>query len=303
MDCFGRQKPCTIPKTFEFMPMCVVDMKNRNICERNKAFDRCVNKTFDLIVGDRIGKYLRIQDKSYDVYTYNIHDTKLLLVFHEVTEYVDTMEQINTLINALLPVHIIDALRTNNLQNISRDHKGATVCFIDIKGFTPMCKRAPPDAVMHYLNGLFGEFNKLAKTHGVVKYEIIGDCYVAVAGVLTYQDDGTSTLAETNDEVNHADNMIRFASDVIVTANRYAMPYSNGANTQVRVGVHTGNVVSGVIGTIRPQFHLFGDTMNIASRMEATATPMCLHISTQSTRLYHLACAKALKVALQTSKA
>ena len=102
--------------------------------------------------------------------------------------------------------------------------------------------------------------------------ETAGDCYI-VAGSLMRQDkDGFLVLNQEGDAASGAENVMRFAKAMLRCARMVMMPH-NGQPTIVRVGLHTGPVVSGLIGTKLPKFSIFGDTMNTASRMESTSKP------------------------------
>jgi len=284
--CFCRKKRHKIPCHLQssFIPVCLLD-QSLQIIDSNVAFEQhgmhqdLVNHwEFVKSTRNNIKRNYLINHRLYDIcINYYAQTDIYLLVFHDISFYIDRVEQVSTILNSMLPAHIIDAVSSNNLQDICKHHENITVCFIDIKGFTSLCKKNPPEVIMHYLNGLYTEYDKIAEKYNVTKHEIIGDCYVAVSGVLQNKD-GIKSLVYDHVETNFADNMILFASEVIPIVNKYYMPGSD-ETTNIRVGIHTGNVVSGIIDNKVPRFALFGDTMNIASRMETTAKPMTIHIS------------------------
>lgn len=119
--------------------------------------------------------------------------------------------------------------------------------------------------VMDMLNHLFSLFDKLCEKHGVFKLETIGDAYVVVSG-----------LPER--EPGHADKLASFALDMIETACTVAAP-QDGTPLRLSVGVHSGPVVAGLVGTTGARYCLFGDSMNTASRMESTSVPGAIQMS------------------------
>jgi class 3 adenylate cyclase len=135
-------------------------------------------------------------------------------------------------------------------------------------GFTPWSRRTTPDDVVATLDALFTRFDDLAAKHGLEKIKTIGDAYMAVAGAPEPRPD-------------HATAALAFARDLLaaVADTRAA----RGIDLQVRVGVATGPVIGGVIGTRRLLFDLWGDTVNLASRMESSGVAGRIQLA-ESTR-------------------
>ncbi|KXZ53574.1 hypothetical protein GPECTOR_6g491 [Gonium pectorale] len=170
------------------------------------------------------------------------------------------------------PLAASDACRA-----LARSHPQVTLLFADIKGFTPMCGVLEPHAVMAMLNELFSRFDELLDQHGVFKVETIGDCYFVAGGLIAEDDDGMAVVREERDPL-HAHKVFTFAKAMLAAAREVRVPTS-GEPVSIRIGMHTGPVVSGVVGTRMPRFCLFGDTVNTASRMESTGTPGAIHAS------------------------
>jgi len=124
--------------------------------------------------------------------------------------------------------------------------------------------------IFELLGQLFTRFDELIERHPVYKVETVGDCYMVAAGV-----------PEANPR--HADAVVATALDMLDAVKGIIVP--NGGSLELRIGVNSGPVVAGVVGTKMPRFCLFGDTVNIASRMETTSTPMCVQISETTRQL------------------
>src|SRR6266446_5428592 len=149
-------------------------------------------------------------------------------------------------------------LLRNRENNIADYFDDATVIFADIVGFGKITARMKAYEIVACLNQLFSEFDKLAEDVGVEKIKTIGDNYMAVAGVPTPRP-------------NHARMAAKFALDTIAATgrlrSRLPVPFA------IRVGLHCGPVMAGVIGTRRFAYDLWGDTVNIAARMQAASQP------------------------------
>lgn len=126
-----------------------------------------------------------------------------------------------------------------------------TVLFADLVGFTPLSARMDPEKLVELLNEVFSLFDELAEKHGLEKIKTIGDSYMAVGGLPVPRTDHAETVAE-------------MALDI-----QQRLAELAGGGLQVRVGIHSGPVVAGVIGRRKFSYDLWGDTVNIASRMEA----------------------------------
>jgi class 3 adenylate cyclase len=139
-----------------------------------------------------------------------------------------------------------------------------TVLFADLVGFTPLAARLSAAEVVRHLNEIFLRFDALAERHGIEKVKTIGDAYMAVGGVPVPQDD-------------HAARSVRLGLDMIAATREYAA--QSGLPLALRVGIHSGPVVAGVIGRTRLSYDLWGDTVNVASRMEQHGLPDAVQVS------------------------
>jgi adenylate cyclase len=176
-------------------------------------------------------------------------------------EYVGKIENekrnSENLLRNILPAEIATRLR-NGESNIADHFDDATVIFADIVGFGKITARMKAYEIVACLNQLFSEFDKLAEDVGVEKIKTIGDNYMAVSGVPTPRS-------------NHARMAAKFALDTIAATgrlrSRLPVPFT------IRVGLHSGPVMAGVIGTRKFAYDVWGDTVNIAARMEAASQP------------------------------
>jgi class 3 adenylate cyclase len=152
-----------------------------------------------------------------------------------------------------------------------------TVIFADIAGFTAWSSERDPTQVFQLLEALYGMFDALADKHGVFKIETIGDCYVAVTGLHEPQAD-------------HAARMARFGHDIMIHMHELVASLESrlGPGTSslsIRVGLHSGSVTGGVLRGDRARFQLFGDTMNMASRMQSTGEVDKIQVSESTANL------------------
>jgi class 3 adenylate cyclase len=129
-----------------------------------------------------------------------------------------------------------------------------SVLFADLVGFTTLASAMPAAELVRLLDALFSRFDELAARHGVEKVKTIGDAYMVVGGCPGRCPD-------------HVDRTARMGLAMVAELRRFAT--ERGLPLALRAGIHTGPVVAGVIGTRRFSFDLWGDTVNIASRMES----------------------------------
>jgi len=157
------------------------------------------------------------------------------------------------LLSNVIPHSIAERLRAE-WAVIADSHDSVTVLFADVVEFTPLMAAGPPDAVVRYLNQLFSEFDELLKKYGLEKIKTVGDAYMAAGGLPDPLPDHLAKMADFALEIQ--DLMAR-------------TPSPSGKPMQLRIGIHTGPLVAGVIGNTKLMYDLWGDTVNTASRMES----------------------------------
>jgi len=163
----------------------------------------------------------------------------------------------------ILPGPIADRLRGGE-QGIADQFAEVSVLFADIVGFTTLAGTIPAGEVVDFLNGLFTKFDAAAQHLGIEKIKTIGDAYMAVCG-----------LPAANK--NHAQRMVQMAVSMIHIAREYGK--DRGIKLQLRIGVNSGPVVAGVIGQNKFIYDLWGDTVNLASRMESLGAPDAVQVT------------------------
>ena len=156
----------------------------------------------------------------------------------------------------ILPQVVVDQLKVTSGRRIAQAFERVTVIFIDAVGSTHQAARSSPDAFAEALDELFGRFDEISDRHGLEKVKTIGDAYMAVAG---------APIAMTD----HAGAAVAMAVDIIREAD--AIRWPSGDPIVVRGGVATGPAVAGVIGRRKFAYDLWGDTVNVASRLEEQA--------------------------------
>jgi class 3 adenylate cyclase len=157
----------------------------------------------------------------------------------------------------ILPESIVERLKRDQ-SAIADGFRDATVLFLDIVGFTPLSAKMAPGRLVEMLNEIFSRFDALTDKYGLEKIKTIGDAYMVVGGVPTPRKD-------------HLEAVANLALEMRDTAASFQTP--TGDPIQIRIGVNSGPVVAGVIGTKRFSYDLWGDTVNTAARMESLAEP------------------------------
>lgn len=172
-------------------------------------------------------------------------------------------EKSERLLLNILPRPIADRLKRGE-STIAENFPDVTVLFGDICGFTELSARRSPKDLVEMLNGVFTVFDSLTERREVEKIKTIGDAYLAVAGLPTPRADHASAIAELAMEM-------LAAIDDINSKMRLDL--------RMRIGIHSGPVVAGVIGKNKFIYDLWGDTVNTASRMESHGIPGRVHVS------------------------
>jgi PAS domain S-box-containing protein len=181
------------------------------------------------------------------------------------TEQALRLEQQNSekLLLNILPEAIANQLKQNP-GVIAEQFNEVTIMFADIVGFTPLSARLTPIELVNLLNEIFTSFDQLAQDLGLEKIKTIGDAYMVAAGLPIPRRDHAEAIADMALAMQSA--VERFQSE-------------QGESIQIRIGINTGIVVAGVIGTNKFIYDLWGDAVNIASRMESSGQPGSIQVT------------------------
>jgi adenylate cyclase len=164
----------------------------------------------------------------------------------------------------ILPAPILKQLKRRQVP-IADYFQEVTVLFADIVGFTEFCNRKTPEQLVSVLNIVFSQFDQLAQQYGLEKIKTIGDAYMVVGGLPIPR-------------LDHAQAVAQMA--LAIQAEMININAQIGEEFKLRIGINTGPVVAGVIGLSKFIYDLWGDTVNIASRMETTGIPGKIQVTT-----------------------
>jgi class 3 adenylate cyclase len=238
----------------------------RSIVALSETVEKFAHKDFGartrVATKDEIGQL----GKSFNVMaeTIQAHSENLESLVAERTHELETEKQTSErLLLNVLPSPIADRLKQGEGVIVDRFDQ-VTVLFADIVGFTALSSRTSPEALVSMLNELFSAFDRLAEVHGLEKIKTIGDAYMVVSGI-------------PQPRTDHAQAMARMALDMLTAIADYDKKV--GGELTIRVGLHSGSVVAGVIGTKKFIYDLWGDTVNTASRMESSGVPGRVHVT------------------------
>ncbi|NEO55689.1 MAG: ammonium transporter [Okeania sp. SIO3B5] len=175
-------------------------------------------------------------------------------------------EKSEKLLLNILPKPIADRLKEGD-STIAEGFTEVTVLFADLVGFTELAGRATPERLVYWLNEIFSRFDLLAEKYGLEKIKTIGDAYMVVGGL-------------PEPMANHAEAIALMAIDMLEEVSHFADQQKQDFN--IRIGINTGPVVAGVIGRKKFIYDLWGDTVNIASRMESQGIPGLIQVTEET---------------------
>ena len=189
----------------------------------------------------------------------------------------------------ILPEEIAAELKRFG-KSYARKHEEVSVLFADIKGFTSIAEHMTPDLLVTQLDETFRGFDYITGKYGLEKIKTIGDAYMCAAGL-------------PQDDEAHALNAVKAAIDMQNFIGEFSRSkvIQDLPGFEIRIGIHSGSVVSGVVGTKKFVYDIWGDTVNLASQMEQQSEPGKINISGETYKLVkdHFNCKYRGKIAVK----
>ena len=230
----------------------------RDLCQRMNDFAGYIEHN---------NEYVRITE------LFNGKDTATKITMQEMQREINARELEHqkhmAVLHSTLPKHIADRVARGEVVNDYYDN--ASVIFLDIVGFTTLSDQLSSEQVVQLLEQIFTTLDAVCERHDVMKIKTIGDSYMAVAFPMessSSEQRAASAALDMLHEISH-----------VVSPAISPEGSPEGSPLQVRIGMHSGAVTAGVIGTTRMQYDVWGDTVNVASRMESTSSPGRIHVS------------------------
>ncbi|CEF69524.1 Atrial natriuretic peptide receptor 1 [Strongyloides ratti] len=193
-------------------------------------------------------------------------------VMGRTKELMEEKKKSDILLYRMIPKSIADELKSG--RTVAPEYfESATVFFSDVVSFTNLCAQSTPLQVVSFLNQLYSQFDEIIERFDAYKVETIGDAYLVVSGI---------PIRNGN---KHGEMIANMALEFMKALPLFKLSYFPDYRLNLRIGLHTGPVVAGVVGLQMPRYCLFGDTVNTASRMESNGMPGCIHISSEMCEL------------------
>ncbi|XP_065649694.1 atrial natriuretic peptide receptor 2 isoform X2 [Hydra vulgaris] len=224
-----------------------------NFYEINKRLKLCGGKNISIV-----DNMMNMMEK----YANQLED----LVFERTFLLEEEKAKTDNLLYSMLPKSVAEQLKLGKPVK-AESFDMVTILFSDIVGFTKLASECTPFQVVDLLNGLYTCFDNICDTYSVYKVETIGDAYMVVSGLPDRTID------------THAGEIARMSLNLLFSTTTFCIPHLPETKVQIRIGIHSGPVVAGVVGLKMPRYCLFGDTVNYASRMESTGLALRVHVS------------------------
>ncbi|XP_023369816.1 retinal guanylyl cyclase 1 [Otolemur garnettii] len=230
-----------------------------------------MDRTFYLFKSINKGRKTNIIDsmlRMLEQYSSNLED----LIRERTEELEQEKQKTDRLLTQMLPPTVAEALKMGT--PVEPEYfEEVTLYFSDIVGFTTISAMSEPIEVVDLLNDLYTLFDAIIGSHDVYKVETIGDAYMVASG-----------LPQRNGQ-RHAAEIANMSLDILSAVGSFRMRHMPEVPVRIRIGLHSGPCVAGVVGLTMPRYCLFGDTVNTASRMESTGLPYRIHVNLSTVRI------------------
>ena len=194
------------------------------------------------------------------------------VVEERTQSYLEEKKKCENLLHELLPPSVASKLIQKQTVN-AESFSSVTIYFSDIVGFTNLSSASTPMEIVGLLNDLYTCFDSILQYYDVYKVETIGDAYMVVSGLPLQNGD------------KHAREIARMSLSILEKVGKFKIRHRPEEQLKIRIGLHTGPCVAGVVGIKMPRYCLFGDTVNTTSRMESNGEPFKIHMSSSTAKL------------------
>jgi len=231
-------------------------------CPSTRPNFETVKARLKRIFGGRTGNLMDSMIAMMEKYTDNLEE----IVEERTQQLAAEKAKTDELLYKMLPKTIAEQLKMGE-QVTAETFESVTIFFSDIVGFTSLASCSTPMQVVDLLNDLYTCFDKCIDNYDVYKVETIGDAYMVVSG-----------LPQRNG-IKHAGEIATMSLDLLHQTKTFRIRHLPDKFLQLRIGIHSGSCVAGVVGLKMPRYCLFGDTVNYASRMESSGLALRVHVS------------------------
>ncbi|KAK3725813.1 hypothetical protein RRG08_030042 [Elysia crispata] len=244
------------PQFIQIMKQCWAEMP-----DMRPSIDDVYDQ-FKKITGGKKANIVDTMFKMLEKYSTDLED----IVAERTTQLEEEKKKTDQLLYRMLPPTVADDLKLGR-SVAAESFEEVTIYFSDIVGFTTISAMSTPMQVVDLLNDLYTMFDATIDNHDVYKVETIGDAYMVVSGL---------PIRNGN---RHAGEIGTMALVLLSQCGKFTIRHMPEVPLRLRIGLHTGSCVAGVVGLTMPRFCLFGDTVNTASRMESTGAAFRVHVS------------------------